>query len=233
MRKKGSGRSFRGWFFMVAMMLICDAHAQDAVSLNRKKTPRKSLHAGVSTPAKDTTIARQPLLSILKQLNQSKGIYFLFSDKSFGERLVKPIGNINRPVDQILEELLQSTGLGYKKVNDKTFVIIAVPIIVLPDKIVTAKTAPKHSTTEKKTQLVKGRVTNMEGKPLVNVSIGIMGSNRGTATNAEGEFEIEGYKGEVLELTSVGYEKKEIHLNNSGAIIYLNAQLSVIENMMN
>ncbi|HEY8897619.1 MAG TPA: SusC/RagA family TonB-linked outer membrane protein [Niastella sp.] len=233
MRKKGSERSFRGLFLMVALMLFCDIYAQDGVSLNRKKAPRKSLHARVSTPAKDTTIARQPLLSILKQLNQSKGIYFLFSDKSFGEVLVKPISNINRPVDQILEELLQSTKLGYKKVNDKTFVIIAAPIIVLPDKMGSANTTHKQITTEKKTQLVKGRVTNMEGKPLVNVSIGVTGSNRGTATNAEGEFQLEGYKGEVLEFTSVGYEKKEIHLNGSGAIIYLNAQLSVIENMMN
>jgi iron complex outermembrane recepter protein len=231
MRKKGSERSFRGLFLTVAMLLICGAHAQDDVSLNRKKAPRKSLHARVSAPAKDTTIARQPLLSILKQLNESKGIYFLFSDKSFGEILVKPVTNNNRPVEQILEELLQSTGLGYKKINDKTFVVIAVPNTSAPN--TTTTTTTKHNPTEKKTQLVKGRVTNMEGKHLVNVSIGVKGANRGTTTNAEGEFEIEGSKGEVLELTSVGYERKEILLNNSGAITYLNARLSVIENMMN
>ncbi|HUP10853.1 MAG TPA: TonB-dependent receptor plug domain-containing protein, partial [Niastella sp.] len=235
MRKKGSDSSSRGWFLMVAMLLICGAHAQDAVSLSRKKTPRKSLHAGASTPAKDTTIARQPLLSVLKQLNQSKGIYFLFSNKSFGEVLVKPVSNNNnRPVEQILEELLQPAALSYRKINDKTFVIIAAPNIPAPDKnSVPVNTTAKHSATERKTQLVKGRVTSMEGKPLINVSIGVNGSGRGTTTNVEGEFEIEGYKGEVLELTSVGYEKKEIHLNSSGAIIYLNAQLSVIENMMN
>src|SRR5689334_22550318 len=188
MRKKGSERSLRGWFLMVAMMLICGAHAQDAVTLSRKKTPRKSLHAGVATPAKDTTIARQPLLSILKQLNQSKGIYFLFSEKSFGEVLVSPVINYNRPVEQILDELLQPTGLGYKKINDKTFVIIAAPAAPPPNKtIVPATTAPKHVPTEKRMQLVKGRVTNLEGKPLVNVSIGIKGVSRGTTTNAEGE----------------------------------------------
>jgi iron complex outermembrane receptor protein len=233
MRKKGSGSSFRGLFLTVAMLLICGAYAQDDVSLNRKKAPRKSLHAGVATPAGDTTIARHPLLSILRQLNESKGIYFLFSDKSFGEIPVKQITNNNRPVEQILEELLLSTGLGYKKINDRTFVIIAVPNTPQPDKTITPPTAAKHNPAEKKTQLVKGRVTSMEGKPLVNVSIGIKGASRGTTTNAEGEFEIEGYRGEVLELTSVGYAKKEIYLNNSGAHIYLNAQLSVIENMMN
>lgn len=234
MRKKGSERAFRGWFLVAAMLLICGAHAQDAVSLSRKKTPRKSLHEGVATPAKDTTIARQPLLSILKQLNQLKGIFFLFSDKSFGEVLVSPVLNYNRPVEQILDELLQPTNLGYKKINDKTFVIIAAPTVPPPNKTTApAATVPKHGPAEKRMQLVKGRVTNMEGKPMVNVSIGIKGATRGTTTNAEGEFEIESYKGELLELTSVGYEKKEIPLNNSGAIIYINAQLSLIDNMMN
>src|SRR5688572_19368604 len=125
MRKKGSERFFRGCLLTIAVLLVCGAFAQSDVSFNRKKTPRKSLHAGVSTPAKDTTIARQPLFSILKQLNQSKGIFFLFSEKSFGEVLVKPVSNSDRPVVQILEELLHSTGLKYKKVNDKTFVILA------------------------------------------------------------------------------------------------------------
>jgi iron complex outermembrane receptor protein len=234
MRKKGSERFFRGWFLTVALLLVGDVFAQNDVSLNRKKVPRKSLHAGVSTPARDTTIARQSLFSILKQLNQSKGIFFLFSEKSFGDVLVKPVSNNNRPVEQILEELLQSTGLKYKRVNDKTFVIIADPTDNLPlNKTSSSSTDSRNSSTEKKTQLVKGRVTTIDGKPLVNVSIWVKGSNRGTTTNADGEFEMEGSKGEVLELTSVGYDRKEILLNNSSAIIYLNAQLSVVENMMN
>jgi iron complex outermembrane receptor protein len=234
MRKKGSGRFFRGCFLTVAVLLVCGACAQDGVSLNRKKAPRKSLHAGVATPARDTTIARQPLFSILKQLNQSRGIFFLFSDKSFGEILVRPVGNNNRPVEQILEELLLSTGLKYKKVNDRTFVILASTSDNSPLKPVSpAPSTDKNNPTEKKTQLVKGRVTSIEGKPLVNVSIWVKGTNRGTTTNADGEFGMEGSKGEVLELSSVGYEKKEILLNNSSAIIYLNARLSVVENMMN
>jgi iron complex outermembrane receptor protein len=80
MRKKGSERFFRGCLLTVAVLFVCAAFAQNGITLNRKKAPRKSLHAGVSTPARDTTIARQPLFSILKQLNQSKGIFFLFSE---------------------------------------------------------------------------------------------------------------------------------------------------------
>jgi iron complex outermembrane recepter protein len=233
MRKKGSERFFRGCFFAVSVLLVSCVFAQDAVSHNRKKPPRQTLHAGVSTPATDTSIARQSLFAVLKQLNQSKGIFFLLSEKSFGDILVKPVANMNQPVEQILEDLLKFTGLNYKKVNDKTFVIIAAP-----------ENTPAHGSkapteeeqkliNEKKAQLVKGHVTNTEGKPLANVSISIKGTSVGTTTNADGEFHIQGGKGEVLELTSVGYEKKEIRLDNSGAIIYVNVQLSVLRNMMN
>src|SRR5688572_7556704 len=175
MRKKGSERFFRECFFAVLVFLISSVNAQDDVSLNRKKAPRKSLHAGVSTPARDTTIARQPLFSILKQLNQSKGIYFLFSDKSFGEMLVKPVINNNRPMEQILEELLQFTGLRFKKINEKTFVIIADP--ALPENNPLNRSKPTDDDTkttsalDRKGQLVKGRVTSAEGKPLSNVSV--------------------------------------------------------------
>lgn len=230
MRKKGSERFFRGCFFSVLLFIGSCAYTQEPGSFNRKKTPRQSSHAGASTPATDTTIARQSLFSILKQLNQSKGIYFLFSEKSFGEILVRPVVNKNQPVEQILEELLQFTGLTFKKVNDRTFVIIAAPVSELnkPDIFDDTK-----NTIGRKSQLVKGRVTTIEGKPLSNVSVLVKGTGRGATTNDDGEFDVEGVKGEVLELTSVGYEKKEILLDNSNAIIYLNAQLSVVESLMN
>jgi iron complex outermembrane receptor protein len=232
MRKKGSEGFSRSCFFAVLLFLISSAFAQNAV-LNRKKPPRQPSNVGVLTPATDTTIARQPLFSILKELNQSKGIFFLFSDKSFGEIRVKSITDYNQPVEKILDDLLQFTGLKFKKINEKTFVIMAASTV--PDNgplnKITPESEPKN--TERKVQLVKGRVTNAEGKPLANVSIYVKGTSRGTTTNADGEFDVEGSKGEVIELTSVGYERKEIHLSNSGPIIYLNAQLNVVENMMN
>ncbi|WP_207514503.1 SusC/RagA family TonB-linked outer membrane protein [Longitalea luteola] len=223
MRKKGSERFLRGGFFTVALMIVCYVDGQP---------PRQSLHAGVSTPAKDTTIARQPLFAILKQLNESKGIFFLFSNKAYGDVPVRPVVNKNRPVEQILDDMLQFTGLHYKKINDKTFVIIAAAGLPKPVDVA-GPSATKNTGTERKRSLVKGRVTSTDGKPLANVSVWVKGTSRGTTTNADGEFDLEGTKGEVLELSSVGYEKKEIHLHNSGAIIHLNAQLAVVDNLMN
>lgn len=239
MWKKGSGSFFRGCFFAVALSFISYANAQDAFSFNRERTPRTPLHLGASA-ATDTALARQPLFAILKQLNQVKGIYFLFSDKALGTQMVLPVNNINRPIEKILEDLLQYTGLKYKKVTDKTFVIVpagnmpgkAPPVKVV--KPVIPEESKIISPAERTIHLVKGRITSTEGKPLVNVSVAIKGTGRGTTSNANGNFDIEGANGEVLELSSVGYEKKEIPINHPGAaILYIDAQLNVAENLMN
>src|SRR3569833_1251784 len=53
---------------------------------------------------------------------------------------------------------------------------------------------------------ITGKVTDNTGKALANVSVTIRGTNRGTATNADGVFKIEANKGETLEFSIVGYQ---------------------------
>jgi iron complex outermembrane receptor protein len=235
MWKKGSGNFFRGCFFAVSLIVTSSCvNAQDALSLNRKKNPRTPLHA----PAKDTSIARQPLFAVLKQLNQSKGIFFLYSDKNYGQMMVLPVGNMNRPIEHILEELLQFTGLKYKKINEKTFVIVSAGIqenepLNRITKPVTSDEIKVQLGKEKTARLVKGKITTSEGKPLPNVTVLVKGRAHGTTTNPNGEFDLETSAGEVLQLSCIGYEKKEIPVTGSSSVIYVNTHLNVIENLMN
>ena len=239
MWKKGSVRLIRGCFFTVCLFAINTINAQETLSFNRKKIPRNPVRASVQAQAKDTSIARQPLFAVLKQLNLTKGIYFLFSDKTFGQLMVAPVMNLNRPVEQILEELLQFTGLKYKKINDKTFVIVSSLVsseietgkinkpVAAEEEIKSPHVAPKVA------HIVKGKITNSEGKPLANVTVVMKGSGQGTTTNSNGDFDLPGITGDVLQLSCVGYEKKEVHLNTTNAVIYVNTHLNVIENVMN
>ncbi len=54
--------------------------------------------------------------------------------------------------------------------------------------------------------------------PLAGVSVLVKGSATGTTTNANGEFTLQANKGATLVLSFVGYESKEIRVNNSGNI---------------
>src|SRR5687768_13262025 len=67
---------------------------------------------------------KQTLFTVLKDLNNKKGVYFLFSEEDMGNMLVEPVKDIQARVDKILDELLKNTGLKHKRVSDQTFVIL-------------------------------------------------------------------------------------------------------------
>lgn len=58
--------------------------------------------------------------------------------------------------------------------------------------------------------LVKGRVTDEKNQPVVSASVVLKGTNIGTTTNNNGEFEINAPSNGTLVISSVGYPTKEI-----------------------
>jgi TonB-linked SusC/RagA family outer membrane protein len=62
---------------------------------------------------------------------------------------------------------------------------------------------------------IGGKVTDNAGKPLANVSVTVKGTARGTTTSAEGVFNIDANKGEVLEFSLIGYQGATVIINES------------------
>lgn len=67
--------------------------------------------------------------------------------------------------------------------------------------------------------IVKGNVFAENNVPLAGVSVNIKGSFGGTATDAEGKFTIQVGKGATLVLTFVGYEEKQVIVNNEKSAV--------------
>lgn len=68
--------------------------------------------------------------------------------------------------------------------------------------------------------LVRGRVTDSVGSPLAGVSLHIKNNERiGTVTNAGGEFELRAPSDGVIVFSIVGYEEREIAIENRTQII--------------
>lgn len=53
---------------------------------------------------------------------------------------------------------------------------------------------------------VKGKVTDNAGDPLVGASIRVQGTNRGTVSDLEGDFELSTNSGEKIEIEYIGYD---------------------------
>ncbi|MGN6298214.1 MAG: SusC/RagA family TonB-linked outer membrane protein [Ginsengibacter sp.] len=61
---------------------------------------------------------------------------------------------------------------------------------------------------------VNGNVVAENNAPLAGVSVNVKGTTTGTTTDAQGNFTIEVKKGATLDLSFVGYEPKQILVNN-------------------
>lgn len=90
------------------------------------------------------------------------------------------------------------------------------------------------------TGTISGRVTDTKGKdPVVGASVWIKGYNKGTVTNATGEYTLQGIKGGayVLQFSAVGYETAEVSVSvyeggHSAANASLNTSTASLEEVV-
>lgn len=64
--------------------------------------------------------------------------------------------------------------------------------------------------------VVTGIVYSSDSAPLPGVSVTVKGANNGTTTDTQGKFSIQVDKGATLVISFLGYQKKEITVNNGG-----------------
>lgn len=65
---------------------------------------------------------------------------------------------------------------------------------------------------------VSGNVITDKNLPLAGVSVNVKGTTSGTTTNAQGKFTIELNRGATLIFSFVGYEQKEVTVNDAGDV---------------
>ena len=142
-----------------------------------------------------------PLLQVLKELNHSRGVYFLFTDRSIGE---KPVVDSSSAVstEQILTSVLKGTGLTFRKVNDLTFVILS--SVKKEDGIFLA-----NGMSIVGNNWLSGVVTS-ESLPLAGVTVKVKGATAGTSTDENGVFSIQATPESTLLFSSIGYEDAQV-----------------------
>ncbi|GGA88371.1 SusC/RagA family TonB-linked outer membrane protein [Puia dinghuensis] len=219
---------------MLGVQAVCfaTAHAQSTYAYARKNVMVTDQRAPDTDQPADN-LQKATLFKVLKELNRTRGIYFLFSEQSLGTKLVNalPAGNGSGSIEKTLEQVLRNTGLKFKKVSDKTFVILyatagnsaseARPVdftrnmIISPvaDNLITAPTF----------EPISGKIAGADGAPIAGVSVTVKGTKRGTSTNASGVFTIDAKKGDVLVVSYVGYKTQEVVVGDGDLAITLQA----------
>ncbi|WBL23009.1 SusC/RagA family TonB-linked outer membrane protein [Zunongwangia sp. HRR-M8] len=113
----------------------------------------------------------------------------------------------DEPLEDILTEVFSATGIDYS-LNDTQ-------IILKPSKPSVESTTTNLRETKNLQSLVSGRITNVDGEPLMGVTVRIKDKNRGVITDENGKYAITAAIGEILEYSSIGYEKASVKVSNT------------------
>ncbi|MEP6928261.1 MAG: SusC/RagA family TonB-linked outer membrane protein [Ginsengibacter sp.] len=207
------------------------AYAQNNYSYNTDNAKNISTKKSGFYLQEDAKNEKSKLINVLKELNKVKGVYFMFSNQSLGNKVVNIVDDMSEEVELILDKILKNTGLAYKKINNNTFVILSIKDVEKSTSGIQSIGYSNMIAVESQSnftapdEVITGKVVDKDGNSVPGVSVAIKGKGKGTSTNSSGVFSIEAEKGDVLIFTSVGYELQQFVVGNDNTI-----QIALVEN---
>lgn len=158
------------------------------------------LSANVYSQEKITLNARSvELKKALVLIEKKSSFRFLYSDDVMQSKATVDINANNSLVTEVLDNMLQGTGLIYKILSNNLVVI--------------TKTNQQMVEVQ-----VTGRVTNPNGDPIPGATVKLKGSSVGVPANANGEYSITVPADATLVFSSIGYEQLEVSVGGRNTI---------------
>lgn len=74
--------------------------------------------------------------------------------------------------------------------------------------------SPSNMVVQQSRQSISGTVLDVKGEPLIGVTVQIKGTSNGVITDLDGQFKLDCKEGDVLVVSYVGYETKEVKVTN-------------------
>lgn len=152
-------------------------------------------------------VRNAPLTKVFHEIKKQTGYTFMYTETMLKESKKVSIEIKNSTLQEALTLCFASQPFTYRIIN-KT-------VVVQPKEVSVANTDNSAPLPLPPPPIeIHGRVVNQQGQPLQNVSVLIVGTNVGTATNADGRFTLTAPddKDIVLEVSSVGYQTKRVSM---------------------
>ena len=137
---------------------------------------------------------------IFRYIEQNSEYVFLYaSNKNLSKKVNVDVKNKN--VKQILDEVLEHTGLVYE--------IDGKQILVKERK--EAPVAETRQVEQNQGRDINGVVTDKNGEPIIGANVIVKGTSIGVTTDVDGQFHLKGVsKGSVLQISYIGFTTQEI-----------------------
>lgn len=159
----------------------------------------------ISITAKNVTIS-----DAFTILRKKTGLWFAYSNEQFDDSKKVTLNFDNAPLNDVLKFMLDNT--------DYSWTITTSAVIIKKLSGQGKKNESLFTTNIPIT--ISGKVTDVNGRPIQGATIQVKGKNKGTNTNAEGNFTLEGIESDaILIISSIGYETKQISTMEGARIL--------------
>ena len=137
------------------------------------------------------------LKEFFKNLEAQTSFSVVYRDIILSENPDVVVSASNRPLKDILSQVLEKNDLSYK-VSNKTIVIVKA----------------QASVKQQKTKKISGVITDETGLPVAGANIVVKGTTNGTISDMDGNFSLEAAPGEMLEISYIGFLPMEVKVDN-------------------
>lgn len=138
------------------------------------------------------------LKEFFKKLEAQTSFSVVYRDVILSEKPDVVVSATNRPLQDILSQVLEKYGLSYK-VSNKTIVIV--------------KAETQVPAKKQQAKKISGVITDDTGLPVAGANIVVKGTTNGTISDMDGKFSLEAAPGELLEVSYIGFLPVEIKVD--------------------
>ncbi len=163
-----------------------------------------------------------PIEKVLDEIKKQSGYSLITKDNLLDHANMVTVTLKNASVKQALDECFKNQPFTYELVG-KTIVVKPKPI--------NEENKPKRSPPLNSSINIVGKVTDENGKPLPGATVKLKGTNIGTQTDSNGNYELNNVPPDgILLISFTGYESQEIKINGQNQIaLHLNPSVNKLD----
>ena len=152
--------------------------------------------------------SQTPITEVFTKIERVIGMRFIFNETKIGQTSNVNITEGNYTLDRLLTIIELQTGLQFKLISN--MIAVSRLAVAKKDLSVSASILALFEAKDVLLSPISGKVTDEKGEALIGVSVVIKGTTKGAVTDLDGKFQLDAKEGDVLVLTFVGFQKKEI-----------------------
>ncbi|CAL1519860.1 SusC/RagA family TonB-linked outer membrane protein [Chitinophaga sp. MM2321] len=140
------------------------------------------------------------LRNILKAITEKTAVNFTYSNSTLPAKYRVNLVARDEQLGEVLQRLLSPLHITFEVINEQ--------VVLKKEK--SSEGGMNIETLKILFKKISGTVTSTDGTPLPGVGVMLAGTTKGTATDANGHFELEAQDGDVLIFSSIGFLQKRV-----------------------